>query len=235
MTLITRVSGTPDATLPRLLPSLGMSVDHFWHPRSYVPGASTWYDEIGGTALSVYLGAAGAVSDITVETVAGTGRPIVRTRSTANFGNGAIGASEIATVVVVAKPSSTDATAGTAPYYGLFTAQAGFVQPAGSSTVTTVPSTSTFTAAQDAWHMYAITNPTSKLFEFTIDGSSSVLGTAAGAQSTALAIGGKADTGSGKRELRVAAIITSRTVYSRAHLTGVVYPSIKKWFNDLNI
>lgn len=222
MTLTTRVPGTPDPTLPPVLPTFGLDIAHFWHPRSYTTGQTTWRDEIGTLDLNL------SGTNVLKETEA-SGRPVLRTQSTGNFIREAIDPAQIRTVVLVGKPTAADA--GGSPYI-INVGSGGITQAVdGSTTAATVPATTNVTGvAMDAYHFYAVSFPVSRLAAFAVDGAGRTLSVAAGAEMDALRIAG---TATQRRDLRIAAAFSLTTTLTATQLTTSVYPAVRAWFSDL--
>jgi hypothetical protein len=225
MTLVTRVPGTPDPSLPPVLPSFGRSdVVHMWHPRSYTSGDTIWRDEIGELPLNL----SGTVGTAVTKDPETSGRPTLHTRSTGAFLNESVPQAEARTVVILAKLNAADA--GGTPYL----LQLGSVSLAqavgGATTATTVPATSNITGvAMDVWHMYAVSMPASRLATFAVDGASRTLATAAGADNNVLRISA---TSSLRRESRLGMVLTLANALTPAELADL-FIEVKTWFSDL--
>lgn len=225
MTLITRVPGTPDPTLPPVVPSFGLALDHFWHPRTYTAGAAAWRDSIGSIDLPVF----GTAADIGKPTAA-SGRPLLHLTDTASLRHEAVADTEIRTVILIAQPLTSDA--GTGATMDVLNVGNSAIRQALSADVAvpTNPATD-LPAARDAWHMYACVNPASLIYEFAVDGATAVRPTVGPGANTALRIGTNGSTT--HRALTIAGIAASRTAYAAADLAAEAFPAIRAWFNDL--
>lgn len=222
MTIITRIPGSPDPTLPTVMPDLGIILNH-----SYYPGGITttgWQDSTGLLNL-------GAVGTGIIDRHTDNGQVVAYFDGTVRAGTAAPAfvEGEVQTVIVVARPN--DADIATSPY--IFNGGSVGISQGGSSgppaavrngnNPTILPA-----FPRGKWHMYAISTPVGGAGVFALDGqNTALLGTSA---ATSITIAGNP---TGFRQLRVAAVLTSQQAVSADLLNNTVYPRLKSWFNLL--
>lgn len=225
-TLFARVP-TPASTegMPQAIPGFGLAsiMQHFWHPHSWVNGATDWLDEFGSRGLTVS-------GDNSITRLYEENRPYLRLTTTAAFAEGTdMTAAETGTLYIVARINTTDAivTNGTIINNGRSSIQMNTV---GSTTVSFTDGTPTTTAALDKWHLWTLTTPADTLrTRFTIDTFSRDATNVSAGASRSVRVG---TTVPSKREMDVAAVWTT-TALPSATITTDVYPLVKEWWPEL--
>lgn len=219
MTVVSTIPGTPDPTLPDLIPELGITLNHSYFPGGF--SSTGWTDSTGDLDL-------GAVGAGTIQRFTDNGQDIAYFDGTVRAESAfpAFVEGDVQTVIIVARPN--DADIATSPY--MFNGGSVGISQGGSSGApaavrngnnpTLLPA-----SVRNKWHMYAISTPIGSAGSFVLDNlSTALLGTSGG---TSISVAGSP---TGFRQLRVAAVLTSQEAISAATLTGTVYPRLKSWF-----
>jgi hypothetical protein len=226
MTLIRRVVGVADPTLPPLAPDFGLSgVTHYYHPKLWA-GASSWLDH--PTMLDQQ--AVPIQGDASITQTTENGRPVLALTTAASILSGAIfDTTEVRTLFVVGKVATGDAVSGAG--YIAHNGQSGINQAAlNNPAVTFTNGAPATTAALDKWHLFSIASAAGALSRFTIDGSLFTATSTSASAPQHVRVG--TNSSGNHRAMKVAGVWTCDTAIAAATITGAVYPLVKAWWPE---